>query len=361
MTLRSLLCTALAVTITAFAPGARAASDPAADQPNPILVPGAPWYFEGFVVEVPDGEDWASFSKSLTAAELGRKFSDGRTAAVVVETKQFDDTVVKAEDLLRVTRRLHAAAPDPAAMKLASFEQDAVTPKGVLCAQSVARFEDRRPQYEAPGALVVRSLSCVRPDRPDRLVSLRFAERFAGVDGAPALTAQADRFLASLRFLPPDGATVSTARGAIANRRSKDALDLLQPAAEQGDVEAQLFLANLYLSGTGVEPDPALARTWYEAAARTGNRDALFNLGAIYDKAIGVQRDPAEALKWFTRAADQRDPKAQLNLAIFHMKGDGVPKDQAVAEQWLRRAAANGSTRATNMLILLEERSRKTQ
>jgi TPR repeat protein len=360
MSLRTRLCTALLAAIGALAAAAHAQDDAQeGGQANPILVPGAPWHFDAFVVDAPEGEDWASFSKSPSGAELGKKFEDGRTAAVVIESTKFDESVLREEDLLRVARRLHAAPPDPAATKLLSFEQEALTPKGVLCARSSARFEDRRSQYAVPGALVVRSLSCMRPDRPEVLVSLRFAERFAGVEAAPALTQQADRFLASLRFIAPGGATISQARGAIANKRPQDALDLLEPAAGQNDLDALLFLGSMYLYGTGVDKDPQAARGYFEQAARFGHRDALFNLGAMYDKAIGVPRDPNQAMQWFTRAADQRDPVAQLNLAIFHLKGDGVPKDQAAAEQWLRRAAGNGSTRAKGMLTLLKERAIK--
>jgi hypothetical protein len=351
MMLRPLLCTAL---LLATAVATAAEPDPfAPGQANPIQVPGATWHFESFVVTVPEGEDWASFSKSPTGAELGKKFEDGRSAAVVVQSTQFDESVVREDELLRLVKRLHAAPPEPEAMKLATYTQESLTPKGTLCVRASARFEDRRAQYPEPGALVVSSMSCIRPDKPDVLVSLRFAERFAGVDGTPALDDMAQRFLASLRFIAPAGAMVSQARGAIANQRGKEAVEMLEPAAQQDDLEALLFLGSMFLYGTGIEKDVQRARGYYERAARYGHRDALFNLGAIYDKSIGVQRDPQEAIKWFTLAADQRDSVAQLNLAIFHLKGDGVPKDQALAEQWLKRAGANGSTRAKGMLMLL--------
>jgi hypothetical protein len=356
MILRTLLAAAAFAALCIPAPGALSQSrDADADQANPVAYPRAPWHFDGFSLTIPEGEDWASFSKSPTAAELGKKFDDGRTAAVVIEQTQFDESVVREQDLLRLAKRLHAVPPEPESMKVTRYDQEAVSPKGVLCVRSVARFDDRRPQYQAPGTLVVRSQSCIRPDKPEMLVSLRFAERYAG-SGEPALAEQADRFLSSLRFIPPGTAMISQARGAIANQRTQDALDLLKPAAELDDLDALLFLGSMYLYGSGVQADPALARGYYERAAKWGHRDALFNLGAIYDKAIGVQRDPAEAMKWFGRAADQRDPSAQLNLALFHLKGDGVPKDEVVAEQWLRRAAANGSTRAKGMLTLLKER-----
>jgi TPR repeat protein len=358
MLLQTLSRIVLLLALLVLAPAAHAQADAVqTEQANPILVPGAPWHFDGFVVNVPDDPDWASFSKSATGAELGKKFADGRTSAILVESTRFDDNVVREEDLLRVARRMHSLPPEPQAMQLTSYAQEAVTPKGVLCAHSIARFEDRRAQYAEPGTLVVRALSCIRPDKLETLVSLRFAERFAGAQ-APALTDAAERFLASLRFVAPAGAMISQARSAIANKHAQEALDALQPAADQGDLEAMLFLGSMYLYGTGVDKDPQAALRYYEAAAGYGHRDALFNLGGIYDKAIGVARDPSAAIGWFTRAADQRDPVAQVNLAIFYLKGDGVPQDQPLAEQWLRRAAGNGSARAKNMLLLLQDAKR---
>jgi TPR repeat protein len=338
-----------------LAAGATAAQPRGGDgEPNPIQVPGANWHFDAFVVTIPDGEDWASFSKSARSAELGKKFADGRTAAVVVESTRYEQSLLREEDLLRVVRRQQATPADPASMRLTTYTQEAITPKGVLCARTQARFEDRRPQYPVPGALVVAGLSCARPDRPEVLVSLRFAERFDGAEASPALTEPAQRFLASLRFLPPPGAAITEARNAVGNKRSDEAVALLRPAADEGDTQAALFLGNLYLYGTGIESDPAAARRYLEIAAQSGHPDALYNLGAIYDKAIGVVRDVPAAMQWFARAADQRDPQAQLNLAIFHLRGDGVPKDAKLAEQWLRRAAGNGSARARGMLATLQ-------
>lgn len=323
--------------------------------PNPILAPGAPWAFDGFLVNAPADQGWASFSKDSKSAELGKKYGEARSAAAVVEGRAFADSVLRAEDLLEITRREQSALPDPGAMALLDYAQAALTPKGVLCVRSAARFEDRRGQYAQPGVLVVRGLSCARPDRPEIVVSLRFAERFAGPregheEGEPQLAALADAFLGSLRFVPPGGALVEQARNAVGNERGADAVSLLKPAADEGDAEAALFLGNIYLYGSGVPADFAAARRYLEVAAREGRVDALYNLGSIYDKAIGVPRDPQQAMRWFGLAADQRDPQAQLNLALFYLRGDGVDKDIGLAEQWLRRAAGNGNKRAQGIL-----------
>jgi hypothetical protein len=346
--MKASILAALAATAALAAPViAQRTAEPLA---NPVLTPGAPWAFDGFVVNAPADEGWASFSKDFKSAELGNKYGEARSAAAVVDARAFADSVLRAEDLLELTRREQSALPDLGAMALLEYAQEAFTPKGVLCVRSAARFEDRRAQYAQHGVLAVRGLNCARPDRPEIVVSLRFAERFAGVDGEPQLTPLAESFLGSLRFVPPGGALVAQARDALGNKRGADAVNLLKPAADEGDAEAALFLGNIYLYGSGVPQDFAAARRYLEVAAREGRVDALYNLGSIHDKAIGVPRDPRQAMRWFGLAADQRDPQAQLNLALFYLRGDGVEKDINLAEQWLRRAAGNGSRRAQGIL-----------
>ncbi len=316
--------------------------------PNPILAPGTPWAFDGFIVDAPGDEGWASLSKDAKSAELGKKFDDGRFAAAVIDGRKFPAPVLREEDLLAIVKQAHGTAPD-ASMKVLDYQAQALTPKGILCARMSARFEDTREQYESSGMLHVHGLSCVRPDRPEIIVSLQFAER-TQQEQAPALTDMAEGFLQSLRFAPTSKELISQAQSAVGSKNSEEAIRLLTPAAEQGDGEASLFLGNMYLYGAGVEEDLQAARKWLEVAAREGRIDALYNLGAIYDKGLGVPRDVKQAIKWFILAADQRDPQAQVNLAILYFKGDGVDKDVRSAEEWLKRAAGNGSKRAQGIL-----------
>jgi TPR repeat protein len=347
--IRSVTCVAallLAIVLPVCA-GAQARKD--ASAPNPILMPGAPWSFDGFIVDAPQDADWASFSKDKISAELGKKFEDGRTAAVVIESRKYQDSVVRAEDLLALMKQEQAAPDDPKAMKLLEYMAEVITPKGLLCGRPAARFEDGRGKPAQPGLLTVRALTCTRPDRPDVVVSLRFAERTAAGQTAQA-GETGEKFLTSLRFVPPNEKLVAEARAAIGAKRGDEAVKLLTSAAEAGDAEASAFLGALYLYGGPVPENLPAARKWLEVAARSGRVDALYNLGAMYDKALGVPRDPREAMKWFTLAADQRDDQAQLNLALFYLKGDGVEKDVRTAEEWLHRSAGNGNRRAQGIL-----------
>lgn len=317
--------------------------------PNPISAPGAPWAFDGFVVNTPADAGWYSLAKDAHYAELTKEFSAGIQASAIVDARRVDDDVPGNAELLALLRKIQTAAPDSATMKLVGYSAESFAASGASCARFLAKFDDRRASYPSPGTLIVRGASCVRPHVPDMVITLKYTQRSAAADLLPELSKVADPFLASLRLSTSDPSVLRQARVAV-GQTPEESIQLLTPQAERGDGEAALLLGNMYLYGRGVPRDYPPARKWLDVAAKDGHSDALFNLGAIYDKALGVDRDAPQAINWFTLAADQRDPEAQLNLALFYIKGDGVPKDIATAEQWLHRSANNGNSRARRIL-----------
>src|SRR5579863_8487504 len=70
--------------------------------------------------------------------------------------------------------------------------------------------------------------------------------------------------------------------------------------------------------------------------AYAGNVNAQVQLGVIYLTGDGVPKDDAEALKWLQKAADQDNALAERYLAEMYFKGRGVPADIAQAARWLR-------------------------
>jgi TPR repeat protein len=220
----------------------------------------------------------------------------------------------------------------------------------VLGSRFAVTFDDRRKSFPAPGTLLVRGTACVRPDQPDVVVILSYAQRAAATEWTPEAEKSAQAFVDSLRFLPSNPKVIEQAGLIVRGDTPHDAVALLAPTAEEGDIEAAVFLGNLYLYGRKMDPDYEAARKWLEIAAKDGRPDAMYNLGAMYDKAVGMPRDVTTAIKWFTLAADQRDAQAQLNIALLYLNGDGVPKDIATAELWLKRAAGNGNKRAEGIL-----------
>ncbi|HKS54623.1 MAG TPA: caspase family protein, partial [Steroidobacteraceae bacterium] len=76
------------------------------------------------------------------------------------------------------------------------------------------------------------------------------------------------------------------------------------PLAEQGDAEAQYYVARIYANGMGGVPvDYARAVTWYQKAAKQQYQSALQELGYMYEQGLGVERDALQALNLQRQAA----------------------------------------------------------
>ena len=98
----------------------------------------------------------------------------------------------------------------------------------------------------------------------------------------------------------------------------------------------------MYDNGNGVSENDATAAKWYTKAAEQGNVDAQYNLGNLYRFGDGVAQNDATALKWYTKAAEQGAAGAQLNLGLMYAKGEGVPENNMPAYMWINLAAAQG-------------------
>ena len=83
----------------------------------------------------------------------------------------------------------------------------------------------------------------------------------------------------------------------------RSALAVWQPAAEEGDAEAQTLVGEIYERGVGAEPNYVAAAEWYRRAAEQGNARAQFNLGTFYEQGLGVPVDKLQALNWYRRAS----------------------------------------------------------
>lgn len=126
------------------------------------------------------------------------------------------------------------------------------------------------------------------------------------------------------------------------------ALELFHPFAEQGDVEAQINLCNIYyIIAQGVPRNYAEAVKWCRLAAEQGSADAQFRLGYFYSEGFGVPQSYAEAIVWYRRAAEQGNAEAQGSLGALYASEHGVETNLVEAHMWLNLAAAAGGASAT--------------
>lgn len=80
--------------------------------------------------------------------------------------------------------------------------------------------------------------------------------------------------------------------------------------AEQGDAEAQFEIGWEYESR--LEPEKAMA--WYRKAAEQGHVDAHLYLAHLYEEGDCIDQNKEEAVKWYQRAAELGDADAKRRL-----------------------------------------------
>lgn len=129
------------------------------------------------------------------------------------------------------------------------------------------------------------------------------------------------------------------------------AVTQLKTLAESGDIQAQLYLAELYdLGEAGLPLDPAEARRLIGLAAESGDAHAMHNLGVFYFRGEGGAQDLASAAQWFRKAATVGVVESQYNLGLLYQSGSGVQLDLAQARYWFEQAAARGDSEARRAL-----------
>ncbi len=104
-----------------------------------------------------------------------------------------------------------------------------------------------------------------------------------------------------------------------------------------------------------VEVHPEVLKST-RAAAEEGDVEAQNRLGEMYAKGIGGSKDYRQAVKWYRQAADQDFGPAQLNLGLAYAEGLGVPSDHVQAYLWLNLASTTGDELAKTSRDELAER-----
>jgi uncharacterized protein len=131
------------------------------------------------------------------------------------------------------------------------------------------------------------------------------------------------------------------------------AFEILENAADDGDVEAQYYLGTLYEAGLGNLQDYSAAGKWFGKAATAGDPKAQNKLARLYAVGLGVEKNAEKAFEWFTKAADSGDPSHVYDLALAYDNGIGTGQDFRLAAKLYRKAAEGGFADAAASLGLL--------
>ena len=117
---------------------------------------------------------------------------------------------------------------------------------------------------------------------------------------------------------------------------------------ELGDVDAMVYLAEMYEKGLGVKLDKKKAERLFRMAADRGDALAQTCLGAF----LHSHEKCEEAVRYFALAADQGYTAGELNLGFCYRGGEGTEVDLGKARYWFERAAAKGHEKAIENLDL---------
>ncbi|OYQ31549.1 hypothetical protein CHU95_20620 [Niveispirillum lacus] len=164
------------------------------------------------------------------------------------------------------------------------------------------------------------------------------------------------------------GTPFTRGKQAAEKGRLTKAVDIWLGAAQEGDADCQLAVAEAVWQGQGALRDLRMAMHWYQKAADAGKAAAQARLAAIYATGVGnapskkdsvkddsgplvVVRDRAKARHWARLASEQGHIEAQVLLGwLCSMADDPEGRDVSQAIEWYSRAAEQGN--ATGMVGL---------
>jgi TPR repeat protein len=124
-----------------------------------------------------------------------------------------------------------------------------------------------------------------------------------------------------------------------------DPLATITGQAEQGDAQAQLYLAHLLEEGAGVARDGKAAALWYSKSSALGNPKAAYGLAGMLLAGTAVPENEGMTVQMLFAAAEKGDSRAQVLLGGLYVAGK-AKNEFATQLNHNRREAAKGELRA---------------
>lgn len=128
--------------------------------------------------------------------------------------------------------------------------------------------------------------------------------------------------------------------------REREAFELMEACASNGDPVACYLTAWWSFQGEGIRPDAERSKKWLQALvelAESGQPEAQWELSCKYRWGSLFPVDIPNANHWLERAAESGWGEAQHHLAWYLESGQyGYAVDRPAAEGWYRRAFEQG-------------------
>ena len=126
-------------------------------------------------------------------------------------------------------------------------------------------------------------------------------------------------------------ADIEEARDAMEANQFNEAMQLLRPAANAGNADAEELIGILYAMGLGVERDDRRAFEWDLRSAMKGHAGAQSGIGWYYEVGRGLlEIDLVRAYMWYTLSAIGGDPDALISQEEIVKKMDQQQIDDAL-------------------------------
>jgi len=135
----------------------------------------------------------------------------------------------------------------------------------------------------------------------------------------------------------------------------QEAVHWYTQAANQGHIESQLRLGNLYYTGEGVEKNLDEAFLWFTEASGLDNEAATLSLAKMYANGESVDKNYMTAAELYIKASNTGNIDVQRDLALLYIQAS--ESGNAVAKVSLtslyNQASAEGNESATRARSLL--------
>lgn len=133
------------------------------------------------------------------------------------------------------------------------------------------------------------------------------------------------------------------AGGLLYKNPQRKAFEQALKSAQQGNIPAQLQVAEAYLTGTIGKPDVPQAVSWYQKAAAQGDARAAYELAQLYLTGDQIERDVPSGVSYLKLAAGKAYAPAQYALGRLYQTGaETVPEHIGQAVWWWLQAAQAG-------------------
>lgn len=132
---------------------------------------------------------------------------------------------------------------------------------------------------------------------------------------------------------------------------NNSALDYYVKSSEWGKLEANYFIAKIYLNPDFADCDTIKAIDFFSKESGEEQKNSYYKLFTFYYLGNSVDKDINKSLTYLEKAADLGNPKAEYFIGRIKLLGEeGITKDPEDGIRWLKKAINNGYMLAAALL-----------